>query len=104
MSPLRGFQKRYLRGQANKLKPVVFIGKKGLNDDVLIAINEALDSHELIKVKFHEYKEERKEIATDISEKCSCEIAGIIGHTALFYRQNTDTKKQIIKLPQRNDP
>jgi RNA-binding protein len=103
MFPLKGFQRRYLRGQANRLKPVVFIGKNGVNDDVLAALNEALDSHELIKVKFHEYKEERKVIAADIAQECDCEIAGIIGHTAIFYRQNPNKEKQIIKLPQRND-
>jgi len=103
MSDLKGFQRRFLRGQANRLKPVVYIGKNGVNDDVIAALNEALDSHELIKVKFHEYKEERKEITAEIAKECTCEIAGIIGHTAILYRQNPDKEKRIIKLPQRND-
>ena len=97
---LKGSQKRYLRGLANTLKPMVFIGRNGLTDQVLDAIDQSLDSHELIKVRFHEFKEMKKELCREIAEKCQCDLAGMVGHVAIFYRQHPDPEKRKISLPQ----
>jgi len=86
---------------AHKLKPVVFIGQKGIGDTVLKSTGEALEKHELIKVKFIEFKEKdsKKEIAGIIEEKLSCELVGMIGHMAIFYKQHHDHEKRKITLP-----
>jgi RNA-binding protein len=99
MEKLKGSQRRFLRGMANRMKPIVHIGKNGLNDAVLSAINEALDGHELIKVRFLEFKDQKKELCADIEAACFCEMVGLIGHIALFYRQQADVDKRVIKLP-----
>jgi len=57
MEALKGFQKKFLKGRAHGLKPVVFLGQKGLTDNLIDSIHEALDTHELVKVKFIEFKE-----------------------------------------------
>lgn len=102
MQPLTGFQKKFLRGRANRLKPLVLVGKNGLNDSVITSINETFDSHELIKVKFIEFKEERKEMSKEIEERCFCHLAGIIGHVAILYKQQKDKEKRKIVLPVRD--
>ena len=99
MTTLKGSQKKYLRGLANTLKPVVFIGKGGLTPQVFDAIDEALQKQELIKVKFIEFKEEKKEKSLEIEKKGNCTLAGLIGHVAIFYRQHPDKEKRIIRLP-----
>jgi RNA-binding protein len=99
MQALTGLQKRHLRALGNKLNPVVYIGKSGLSESVLRSIEESLNDHELIKIKYLEFKEERKELNAQIVEKCGCVVAGEVGHTALFFRQNPDEQKQKIKLP-----
>lgn len=103
MEKLKGFQKKYLRGIAHGMKPIVFIGQNGINSAVTKAIHEALESHELIKVKFIDFKEkdQKKAIAETIEQKNDCEMAGMIGHTAIFYRQNKDPEKRKIIIPQR---
>jgi RNA-binding protein len=65
MKKLTSTQAKYLRGIAHGLKPVVFIGQKGLTDALIHSTEEAFDSHELIKIKFIDYKEkkQKKEIA-----------------------------------------
>ena len=69
MGKLKGFQKKYLRGLAHNLKPVVLIGQKGLTDDLIKSADRALDRHELIKVKFNEFKErEQKTEITDFDK------------------------------------
>jgi len=100
---LKGFQKKHLRGLAHKKKPVVFIGQKGMTATVLRSVDEALNSHELIKVKFVDFKEKdlKKQIADEIEKKARCEIVGMIGHTAILYRQHGDPEKRRIKLPVR---
>lgn len=99
MSTLTGYQRRYLRGLANPLKPVILIGKSGLTGQVIDAIDAALADHELIKVRFLELKEERKQLSAEIAGKTGSELAGLIGHVALFYRRNSDPAKRKIQLP-----
>jgi len=100
MQPLKNYQKKYLRGLGNRLKPVVYIGKNGLSEQVLTSINEALDTHELIKVKYVEFKQQRHELNEQIMKRTNCEMPGQIGFTALFFRRNPDEDKQKIKLPE----
>jgi RNA-binding protein len=104
MERLPGFQKRFLRSQAHTLKPIVFVGQKGLTGALVDAINEALDRHELIKVKFVECKEKEKKLVLveKIESTAPCEMVGLVGHTAIFYRRQGDPQKRKIELPQRS--
>ena len=101
MDDLKGFQKRFLRGLAHSLKPVVFVGQKGFTKSLVKAMNDALDHHELIKVKFIEFKEKEKKLSlvTQIEESVPCETVGLVGHVATFYRRHPDPEKRNIDLP-----
>lgn len=103
MAPLKGFQKRFLRGLAHSLKPVVFVGQKGVTDALKNALNDALDHHELVKVKFIEFKAKEQKLAVveQIEQSMPCETVGLVGHTAIFFRQQNDPEKRKIVLPQR---
>jgi RNA-binding protein len=85
------------------MKPVVLIGQKGCTDTVLSAINDALNTHELIKVKFVDLKDKarKKEILVSIEKKTGCGTVGMIGHTAILYREQNDPEKRRITLPKR---
>jgi len=89
MKKLTGKQKAQLRGLAHSLSPVVHIGKKGLIKTVIAQLEDALERHELIKVKFIDWKDEKKELSEKIESKLNCEIVGSIGHVYIFYRENT---------------
>jgi len=103
LNTLKSYQKKYLRGLAHGIKPTVIIGHKGFTASVARSVDEALNSHELIKVKFIDFKEkeQKQNIAGVIEQKNACEMAGLIGHTAIFYRRHKDPRKRKIKLPQR---
>ncbi len=105
MDRLKGFQKRFLRGVAHSLKPVVFVGQKGFSPTLIDAMNEALDRHELVKVKFIEFKEKEQKLALvrQIETAASCEMVAVVGHMATFFRRHSDPQKRKIKLPQRSD-
>ena len=98
MIELRGSQRKYLRGLANPMQPLVYIGKNGLSDAVIKAINEGINDHELIKIKFLEFKDDKKTLCAEIERKTGGTCVGMIGHVAIFFRQQSDPKKRIIKL------
>lgn len=100
-SPLRGYQSRYLRGLAHALKPVVLIGQRGVNARTVASIMEALETHELIKVKFvdMEDRHQKKTMIREIEEACGCVVAGVTGHVAILYRPRKDPSKRTIALP-----
>ena len=102
MKELTSAQAKYLRGIAHGLKPVVFIGQKGLTDALIRSTEAAFDSHELIKIKFIDYKEKKQktDIARALEERTGGHLAGMIGHIAILYRQHNDPEKRKILLPQ----
>jgi len=101
MKKLEGYQRKYLRGLAHGLKPVVFIGQKGLTSEVLASTEQALDRHELIKLKFNDFKEKeaKGDICRHIERETGAEEVGMIGHTAIFYRRQKDPEKRKVTLP-----
>jgi len=101
LEELKGSQKKYLRGLAHSLNPAAFVGHKGLTDTLTAEIDQALEASELIKVKFNEFKEkeQKKELIERIALATGSHVAGMIGHVAIFYRQNKDAEKRVIKLP-----
>lgn len=99
MEKLKGSQRKYLRGLAHKLKPVVQVGKQGVTEELLVAVREALDAHELIKLKFMEFKEEKLALSQEIAQRTDSELIGMIGNIAMFYRAHPDREKRKIKVP-----
>jgi len=100
---LKGYQKKYLKGLVHGMKPVVFVGQKGISPAVTKAVDESLAKHELIKVKFIDFKEkdQKKEIASAIEKETASELVGMIGHMAIFYRRQKDPEKRKINVPNR---
>ena len=67
------------------------------------SLDDALTAHELIKLKYIDFKEKQKktEIAGTIEKTHGCEMVGMIGHTAIFYRQHPKEEKRRITVPSR---
>ena len=101
MKTLKGFEKRYLRGLAHDLKPVVLIGKEGITDGIIRATDEGLSQHELIKIKFNDFKEknQKETLMGKLVDQTGSALIGTIGHTAILFRPQTDPVKRRIQLP-----
>ena len=92
-------KKRFkLSSLSHHLDPQVFIGKSGVNDGVINSINKNIEKYELIKVKFNDHKDSKKELSQKISKTLNCELVKIIGHTLILYKENPDPEKRIIKV------
>ena len=95
---LTGKQKRFLRSEANRLQPLIQIGKNGLTESVIELIEEALESKELIKVSILQNCGEDKEvIANQLAEREGLSIVQIIGSTIILYKESVEKKR--IELP-----
>ncbi|HYP76189.1 MAG TPA: ribosome assembly RNA-binding protein YhbY [Polyangiaceae bacterium] len=95
---LTGKQRSFLRALAHPLKPVVQIGHGGLTDKVLAAIDGALSTHELIKVRITGQEElSAAELALEIGAGTRSSIAQVIGKTLVVYRARK--KDPVIVLP-----
>jgi len=99
MGELSGAQRKYLRGVAHGYKPVVQIGKEGLSDSVVGAIDSAIDAHELVKIKIAADRDERERLVPIIEERLNCECVGTVGRMAILFRRHADPEKQKITLP-----
>ena len=98
---LTGKQRKHLRGLAHSLKPLVHVGGKGLTPELVQQLDEALDHHELVKVKFLEFKDVKRELTAEMISELDCAEAGTIGHHVIVYRPARDPEKRSIKLPPR---
>jgi RNA-binding protein len=97
-SPLTGKQRSFLRALAHPLKPVVQIGHGGLTDAVLTAIEGALQTHELIKIKVTGNEEASLvDFAPEIEKRTRSVVAQVIGKTLVVYRGRK--KDPVIVLP-----
>lgn len=98
---LNSQQAKYLRGLAHALKPSVLVGKNGITEEAVAAVDAALEAHELIKVKFIDAKgKAHKQAMTDaVCIAARCCRAGLIGHTAILYRPAAKPSKRNITLP-----
>ena len=98
---LSNAQKKYLRKLGHSLNPVIYIGKEGLSDTVISAIIEALDFHELIKIKIiNTDKISKHEAADRVPDLTQSQLVLLIGKTLLIYRRNKNKKKdEQIRLP-----
>lgn len=69
------------------MKATLKIGKEGLSPQFLAALDDALKHHELVKVKFDEFKEQKKELAPQLAEKSNSHLVTRVGNVAVLYRQ-----------------
>ena len=84
---LSNIEKKALRKKAYLLKPVVMIGQKGLTDAVLVEIDIAINSHELIKVRIRGAdKNKRNEQCIQIKQQLNADLVHQIGGIIVLYR------------------
>jgi len=101
--------KSALKAQAHHLKPVVRVGQHGLTENVIKETDNALTTHELIKVHIQDDdRDVRVQAATDLAEKNKAILVHHIGKIFILYRKNivakviepkTENKKPTARKP-----
>ena len=90
MTTLSTKQKQFLKGLAHHLNPVVMLGGNGLTEGVLAEIENALNYHELIKVKVAGADRETKQLIIDAIVQVQT-----IGHILVLCRPSEEAKIQL---------
>ena len=95
--PLTGAQKTFLRSLGQTRDADLKVGKSGLTPEFFRELQNLLNSHELVKLRFlGADRDERAELSAKIADEGRCVCAGAVGHTALFYRQHADAAQRKI--------
>jgi RNA-binding protein len=95
---LTGKQRRHLRALAHPMKPIVQVGKDGIDDGLVAAVDQALSDHELVKVRVGESASlDRHAAADELAQKTKAEVAQVLGNIVLLFRPDPDDPT--IKLP-----
>jgi len=79
---------RKLKAAAQRLKPAFKVGKSGLSPQFIQSIDLALQHHPLLKVKFDDFKAEKKQLAPLLAEKTSSHLVMQVGNVLVLYRPN----------------
>lgn len=99
MIEINSKQRKILEKLAHDLQPVVIVGGAGVTDGVLEMTKNSLTDHELLKVKFNEYKDEKIELTNQICDYCDANLVRIIGNVAILYKpaEKEDDRKIILE-------
>lgn len=84
---------RKLKAAAQRMKATFKVGKAGLSPQFLMSLDEGLKHHELIKVKFDEFKDQKKELAPILAEKTSSHLIMQVGNVVVLYRRKLEASK-----------
>ncbi len=88
--------RNYLRSQAQSINPIVMVGKEGVGESVVFALDQALLHHELVKVKFQANKDHLKDLSAELATKTKSELISTIGFITIFYRVSDEN---LIEIP-----
>jgi len=86
MIPFTNAQIRDLKARGQRLKATLKIGKEGISPQFLAALDDALKHHQLIKVKFDAFKDQKKELSPQLAEKTGSHLVTRVGNVVVLYR------------------
>lgn len=100
MIELTPTQRRAFRAQAHHLHPVVSVAGNGLTPAVLKEIDNALQSHELIKIRVYgEDRAQREQILTTVCSELGAASVQHIGKTLIVWREKAQLEASTNSTP-----
>lgn len=80
-------QKKFLRGLAHGLNPIIIIGSQGVTDNLMAELERALTHHELLKVKMAAgEREERQAVIEYVVKHTKSQLVQSVGKMFVIYR------------------
>lgn len=73
------------------MNATIKLGKGGVTPAFIAALDDALKHKELVKLKFDEFKEEKKELAPQIAERTNSHLVMRVGNVAVYYRKREES-------------
>ena len=86
---MTGKERAALRAHANRLSATVHAGQQGITGALLQSLDDALRTHELVKVQLGKQADlSAKEAAARLASAASADVIQVIGKTVTLYRHN----------------
>ena len=89
MSELTSKEKAALRNAAQRLKPAIIVGKKGITPALLDEMLKAFESEELIKVAFKADRDAIGALIEELEARTTSQCVGGVGKRRSFYKKNS---------------
>jgi RNA-binding protein len=84
-----------LRAEAHHLSAIVHIGHHGLTEALRQTLDDALRTHELVKVALTKSTDlSAKDAAHQLAEQLGADVVQTIGRTCTLYRENPDLERK----------
>jgi RNA-binding protein len=87
-----------LAGIAGNLECLVTLGRAGASPQLAVRLSELLAQHELVKLRFGDFKEDRRELSRSLAEATDSEVVRVIGNVAIFWKRNPDPDSRVVEL------
>lgn len=87
-------EQKALRGLAQRLEPVVQVGKSGVSAALIKELDFALKRDELVKLRFHADRAAIIKQAQVLSDASQALLINQLGKTAVFYRPKPHQKSE----------
>jgi len=93
---LKASDKKKLKQISHGMQPVIMLGKNGLTDAVVKALKIELENHEVVKVRFQKFQDEKNDMIEGLASMTESTIIKIIGNVAVLYKKSSDPEKNIL--------
>ena len=94
MIELTSRQRKILEKEAQPMSAVIQIGKYGVSEELVKQIQAAISTRELIKIKFNEFKDEKKDLSYEIAQHTDSTVVRIIGNTTILYKEAAERENR----------
>lgn len=92
-------QRVFLKSEAHSMKPIIQIGKNGLNDQIKTSVRNALDARELIKVTLLQNTDEDiHDVAEVLEDEIGCDTVLKIGRILILYKESARKENRKISV------
>ncbi|HEO6269721.1 ribosome assembly RNA-binding protein YhbY [Streptococcus agalactiae] len=92
-------QRAFLKSEAHSMKPIIQIGKNGLNDQIKTSVRNALDARELIKVTLLQNTDEDiHDVAEVLEDEIGCDTVLKIGRIFILYKESARKENRKISV------
>jgi RNA-binding protein len=96
LEPLTNSQIRKFKAAAQTMDATLKIGKAGLSEGFIRTVSDELNRHELVKIKFAEFKEEKKTLAPLLAEKTASHLVMRVGNVMVLHRPKLVEEAELV--------
>jgi RNA-binding protein len=91
-------QRSRLAGLAQTREALVTLGKAGASPGLTARLGALLATHELVKLRFGDFKESKRDLALKLAAETSSELVRLVGNVAVFWKRNPDPELRRVEL------